>query len=96
MKIRPLNEKVAVKFIEEETEEKKTESGIVLPDTAKKDEKPQQGEVVAVGDKVGEDGESPVKEGDIVVFDKYAGSNVNIEEEEFVILDIDDVLAVLE
>lgn len=95
MKIRPLNEKVAVKFIEVEKEEK-TESGIVLPDTAQKDEKPQQGEVIAVGDKCCEEGEAPIKVGDRVVFDKYAGSNVNIEEEEFVILDIDDVLAVLE
>ncbi|MFW6007214.1 MAG: co-chaperone GroES [Bacillota bacterium] len=95
MKIRPLNEKVAVKFIKEEKEEK-TESGIVIPDTAKDDKKPQQGEVIAVGNKIGEGGDAPVKVGDRVVFDKYAGSNVNLDDEEFVILDLEDVLAVVE
>ena len=96
MKLRPLNDKVAVKFVEEESGEEKTESGIVLPDTAQKDEKPQQGEVVAVGDKCCEDGESPVEVGDTVVFDKFAGSNIELDEEEFIILDLDDVLAVIE
>ncbi len=92
MKIRPLNEKVAVKFIEEESGEEKTESGIVLPDTAQKDEKPQQGEIIAIGDEC----EAPINIGDTVVFDKFAGSNINVDEDEFVILDIDDVLAVIE
>lgn len=92
MRIRPLNEKVAVKIVEEESGEEKTESGIVLPDTAQTDEKPQQGEVIAIGD----DCEAPLNEGDTVVFDKYAGSNINIADEEFIVLDIDDVLAVIE
>ena len=93
MNIKPLNEKVAVKFIKEEPEEEKTESGIVIPDTAKEEEKkPQQGEIIAIGDEC----EAPIEIGDTVVFDKYAGSNINIDEEEFVILDIDDVLAILE
>ncbi len=97
MNIRPLNDKVAVKFIEKEKKEEKTESGIVLPDTAKKDEsKPQQGEVIAIGTKVNEEADVDLKVGDTVVFDKYAGSKVNIDEDEFVILKIDDVLAVIE
>ena len=96
MKIRPLNDKVAVKYIEEEKEEK-TQGGIVLPDTAKKDEKkPQQGEVIAIGSKVEAESDAKLAVGDTVVFDKYAGSKVNIDEEEFVILGIDDVLAVIE
>ncbi len=96
MKIRPLNDKVAVKYIKEEKEEK-TEGGIVLPDTAKKDEKkPQQGEVIAIGNKVEDEADVKLSIGDRVVFDKYAGSKVNIDEEEYVILAIDDVLAVLE
>ena len=95
MQIKPLNDKVAVKYVVEEKEEK-TESGIVLPDTAKKEEKPQYGEVVAVGDKCCEDNEGLLSVGDKVVFDKYAGSKVELDEEEFVILSVDDVLAVIE
>jgi len=91
--LRPLNDRIVVEFVEEE--EKKTESGIVLPDTAKK-EKPQQGKVVAVG-KGCEDGElESVKEGELVVFDKFAGTKVNLDGEEFVILSLEDVLAVIE
>ena len=94
MEIKPLNDKVAVKYVEVEKEEK-TEAGIVLPDTAKKDEKPQQGEVIAVGSKCGEDGDG-VEVGDTVVFDKYAGTEITVDDEEFIIIKIDDVLAVIE
>ncbi|MFW6034993.1 MAG: co-chaperone GroES [Halothermotrichaceae bacterium] len=95
MKIKPLNNKVAVKFVEKE--EEKTESGIVLPDTAKKDEKPQQGEIVAVGDDCcNDDGEPVINVGDLVVFDKYAGTKVELEGVDYVIISLDDVLAVIE
>ncbi len=93
MTIRPLNDRVVVKFVQEE---EKTKSGIVLPDTAK-EEKPQQGEVIAVGKGCKpEEGEAEVKVGDLVVFDKYAGTKVNIKDEDYVIVKLDDVLAVIE
>ncbi len=92
MKIKPLDNRVAVKFIQED---EKTRSGIVLPDTAK-EEKPQQGKIVAVGKGCcPEDGEPEVREGDMVVFDKYAGTKVTIDDEEYVIVSLDDVLAVI-
>jgi len=96
MSIKPLDHRVAVKIVNEAKEEK-TEGGIVLPDTAKKDEKPQQGEVVAVGKNIAPEGEeAEVAVGDKVVFDKYAGTKVSIEAEEYIILPIDDILAVIE
>jgi chaperonin GroES len=96
MRIKPLRDRVAVKFKSLEEEEKKTESGIVLPETAKKDEKPQQGEVTAVGNECcNDDGEPVVEVGDTVVFDKFAGTEVTLEDEDFIILSLDDLLAVL-
>lgn len=93
MTIKPLENRVAVKFIEEE---EKTKSGIVLPDTAK-DEKPQQGEVIAVGSGCFPEGkDEEVKVGDLVVFDKYAGTKINLDGEDYVIVNIDDVLAVIQ
>ena len=95
MSIKPLDHRVAVKIVNEEKEEK-TEGGIVLPDTAKKDEKPQQGEVVAVGKNIAPEGEeAEVAVGDKVVFDKYAGTKVTVDSVEYIILPIDDVLAVI-
>ena len=92
MSLKPLGDRLAVKYVE--TEEK-TESGIVLPDTAK-EEKPQQGEVVAIGNGCyEEDEEVEISIGDMVVFDKFSGTEVNVDDEEFVIVSIDDVLAVL-
>jgi len=95
MKIRPLQDRVIVKRIEEE---EKTKGGIIIPDTAK--EKPQQGKVVAVGKgKVGEDGKvTPldVKVGDRILFGKYAGSEVKLDGEEHLIMREDDILGVLE
>ncbi len=94
MKIKPLDNRVAVKYVKEE---EKTQGGIVLPDTAKKDEKPQQGEIVSVGSNIApEGGEAEVAVGDIVVFDKYAGTKVEFDGEEYIILSMDDVLAVVE
>ncbi|NLJ83344.1 MAG: co-chaperone GroES [Halanaerobiaceae bacterium] len=93
MKIRPLKDKVAIKYFKEE---EKVKSGIVLPDTAR-EERPQQGEVIAVGAEVTpENGEAPVKVGDKVIFDKYAGNKITIDEEEYVIMSVDDILAVIE
>ncbi|MCX7999873.1 MAG: co-chaperone GroES [Leptospiraceae bacterium] len=94
MKLRPLEDRVVVKPIEAE---EKTKSGIVLPDTAK--EKPQQGEVIAVGPGRYEDGQRipmEVKVGDKVIFSKYGGTEVKIEGEEYIILSSRDILAVLE
>ena len=93
--IKPLGDLVVVKRIEEEP---KTKGGIVLPDTAK--EKPQKGKVIAVGTgRVLENGQRvplEVKEGDIVVFAKYGGTEIEIDGEEYVILSERDLLAVLQ
>ena len=93
--IKPLGDRVVVKRIEEEP---KTKGGIVLPDTAK--EKPQKGKVIAVGTGRGlENGQRvplEVKEGDIVVFAKYGGTEIEIDGEEYVILSERDLLAVLQ
>ena len=95
MKIKPLQDRVIVKRVEEE---QKTAGGIIIPDTAK--EKPQQGEVLAVGPgKVLDSGtklEMTVKVGDRVLFGKYAGSEVKIEGEEVLIMREDDILGIIE
>ena len=95
MKIRPLQDRVIVKRIEEE---EKTKGGIIIPDTAK--EKPQEGQVIAVGKgKVNEDGKvTPldVKVNDRVLFGKYAGSEININGEEHVIMREEDILGIVE
>ena len=95
MKIRPLQDRVIVKRVKEE---EKTKGGIIIPDTAK--EKPIEGEVVAVGTgKVLDDGKirkPDVKEGDRVLFGKYAGTEVKIEGEEHLILREDDILGIIE
>ncbi|RKY93751.1 MAG: co-chaperone GroES [Candidatus Hydrothermota bacterium] len=95
MKVRPLADRVLVKRIEEEEVKK---SGIIIPDTAK--EKPQRGEVIAVGpgrlDEKGQRVPMEVKVGDKVLFSKYAGNEVKIEGEEYLIMREDDILAVIE
>ena len=95
MNIRPLQDRIIVKRLEEE---EKTKGGIIIPDAAK--EKPMQGEVVAAGKgKVGEDGKvNPldVKVGDRILFGKYAGTEVKLDGEEYLIMREDDVLGVLE
>jgi chaperonin GroES len=95
MKIRPLHDRILVKRLEEQETKR---GGIIIPDTAK--EKPQEGKVVAVGSgKVGEDGKRiplDVKGGDRILFGKYSGSEVKIEDEEYLILREEDVLAILE
>jgi len=95
MKLRPLQDRILVKRVEEEA---KTKGGIIIPDTAK--EKPAEGKVVAVGNgKLGEDGKRialEIKKGDRILFGKYSGTEVKIEGEEHLIMREDDVLAVIE
>ncbi len=95
MKIRPLHDRVLVRRLEEEEQRV---GGIIIPDTAK--EKPQQGEVIGVGNgKLLETGERvplDVKVGDRILFGKYAGADVKIDGEEYLILREDEILAVLE
>ena len=95
MKIRPLRDRVLVKRVEEE---QKTKGGIIIPDSAK--EKPIEGEVIAVGNgKVQEDGKVrplDIKKGDRILFGKYAGTEVKIENVEHLILREEDILGVIE
>ncbi|MGI6091929.1 MAG: co-chaperone GroES [Veillonellaceae bacterium] len=93
--IKPLGDRVVIKVLEGETT---TKSGIVLPDTAK--EKPQQGEVIAVGTgKVLDNGQRvalDVKAGDKIIFSKYAGTEVKFDGQEYLIVSERDILAVVE
>ena len=95
MKSRPLQDRIIVKRIEGD---EVSPGGIIIPDSAK--EKPQEGKVIAVGKgKIGEDGKLQpldVKKGDKVLFSKYAGSEVNIDGDEHLIIREDDVLGVIE
>ena len=95
MKIRPLQDRIIVKRLEEET---KTKGGIIIPDTAK--EKPVEGKIIAVGKgKVADDGKlipMDVKVGDKVLFSKYGGTEVKIDGEEYLIMREDDILGVIE
>ena len=95
MKIRPLQDRIIVKRTEEE---ETTKGGLIIPDTAK--EKPQEGKVTAVGKgKVGDDGKVlplDVKAGDLVLFGKYAGTEIKIAGEEHLIMREDDLLGVVE
>ena len=95
MKLRPLQDRILVKRIEEE---EKTAGGIFIPDTAK--EKPQMGQIVSVGNgKKTEDGKVipvDVKTGDKVLFGKYAGTEVKVEGNEYLIMREDDILGVIE
>ncbi len=95
MKVRPLDDRILVRPLEAE---EKTAGGIVLPDTAK--EKPQRGEVVAIGSgkrlKDGSRAPLAVKTGDTVLFGRYAGTEIKIDGKEHQVMNEDDVLAVLE
>ena len=95
MNIRPLQDRIIVKRIDEEGT---TAGGIIIPDTAK--EKPQEGKVIAVGNgKVGEDGKlvkPDVKKGDRILFGKYSGTEVDIDGGDHLIMREDDVLGVIE
>jgi chaperonin GroES len=87
MKIRPLKDRVVIKCSEEEME--KTAGGLFVPDVAK--EKPQKGSVTAVGSEVKE-----VKEGNTVLFDKYTGSRVKIDDIEYLIVKEEELLGIIE
>ena len=95
MKLRPLQDRIVVKRVAEETT---TKGGIIIPDTAK--EKPAEGKVVAVGNgKVADDGKRialEIKTGDRILFGKYSGTEVKIDGGEFLIMREDDVLGVIE
>ena len=95
MKLRPLQDRILVQRVEEETT---TKGGIIIPDTAK--EKPAEGKVTAVGNgKVGEDGKRialEVKKGDRILFGKYSGTEVKISGEEYLIMREEDVLGIID
>ena len=95
MNVRPLADRILVRRIEEK---ETVRGGIIIPDTAK--EKPQEAKVIAVGNgKVGENGKKialDVKAGDKILFGKYSGSEVKIDDKEYLILREEDVLAILE
>ena len=95
MNLKPLGDRLVVKVLEAE---EKTASGIVLPDKAK--EKPQEGEVIAVGNgKLLDNGERiplEVKEGDKVIYSKFAGTEIKLDDEEHLILSERDILAIVE
>ena len=95
MKIRPLHDRMLVERLEEREVKK---GGIIIPDTAK--EKPQEGKVIAVGNgKISDDGTKiplEVKSGDKILFGKYSGSEVKLDDKEYLILREEDVLAILE
>ncbi len=94
MKIRPLHDRILVERVEEGEVRR---GGIIIPDTAK--EKPQEGKVIAVGNgKVGDDGKKialDVKAGDKILFGKYSGNEVKIDDKEYLIIKEDEVLAIL-
>lgn len=94
MQLKPLGNRV---ILQHQKAEEKTQSGIILPDSAK--EKPQEAIVVAVGTGEEADGkktEMQVKEGDKVIYSKYAGTEVKFEDEEYVIVSQNDIIAVVE
>jgi chaperonin GroES len=95
MKLRPLQDRILVQRVEEETT---TKGGIIIPDTAK--EKPAEGKIVAVGNgKLADDGKRialEVKKGDRILFGKYAGTEVKIEGDEYLIMREDDVLGIID
>jgi chaperonin GroES len=95
MNLKPLKDRVLVKYSEEP---EKSAGGLYIPDTAK--EKPQRGEIVAVGSgKVTEDGKvqkMEVKVGDVVLFEKYSGSKINIDDTEYLIIKEDDILGIVQ
>ncbi len=95
MKLRPLNDRVLVKRVEEK---EVTKGGIIIPDTAK--EKPAEGKVVAIGNgKLGEDGKRiplTLKVGDRILFGKYGGAEISLDGEEYLIMNEGEVLGVIE
>jgi len=95
MKFKPLRDRVLVKY---SSEEEKTAGGLFIPDTAK--EKPQRGTIIEVGSgKITDDGKRQpmdVKVGDTILFEKYSGSKIRIDEEEYLIIREEDILGIIE
>ena len=95
MKVRPLNDRIIVKRLEEE---EKTKGGIIIPDSAK--EKPVEGKVIAVGDgRISKEGKKipmEIKKGDRILFTKYGGAEIKMDGEEYLMMKEDDVLAIIE
>ncbi|EHJ48245.1 Chaperonin Cpn10 [Solidesulfovibrio carbinoliphilus subsp. oakridgensis] len=95
MKLKPLGDRVLVKRLEQE---EVTKGGIIIPDSAK--EKPMKGEVIAAGPgKIGDDGkhvQMHVEKGDLVLFNKYAGTEIKVDEDDFLVMREDDILAIIE
>ena len=95
MKTKPIGEKILIKRLESA---KKTAGGIVLPDSAK--EKPKEGTVIALGDgkllDSGQRSKFQVKKGDNVVFSSYAGTEITIDDDEYLLMSEDDILAIIE
>ncbi|MHC1791350.1 co-chaperone GroES [Solidesulfovibrio sp.] len=95
MKLKPLGDRVLVKRLEQE---EVTKGGIIIPDSAK--EKPMKGEIIAAGPgKIGDDGKHQkmhVEKGDMVLFNKYAGTEIKVDDEDFLVMREDDILAVIE
>ena len=95
MKLKPLGDRVLVKRLEQE---EVTKGGIIIPDSAK--EKPMKGEIIAAGPgKIGDDGKHQkmhVSKGDLVLFNKYAGTEIKVDDEDFLVMREDDILAVIE
>jgi len=96
MKIKPLSDHIVIEPI---SQEEKTKSGIILPDTAEK-EKPEQGKVIAVGPgRLTDDGKripSEIKKGDIILFKKYGPDEIKVDDKEYLIAREEDILAILE
>jgi chaperonin GroES len=95
MKVKPLQDRILVERLQEE---EKTKSGLFIPDAAK--EKPMQGKVIATGNgRTSEDGKKiplEIKEGDLVLFAKYSGNEIKVDDKEYLIMKEDDVLAIIE
>lgn len=95
MKLKPLGDRVLVKRLEQE---EVTKGGIIIPDSAK--EKPMKGEIIAVGPgKIGDDGkhvQMHVSQGDLVLFNKYAGTEIKVDADDFLVMREDDILAIIE
>ena len=91
LNIKPLADRVLVEPMQAET---KTASGIIISDNAK--EKPLEGKIVAISKEVEEDENLPLKEGDKVVFAKYSGTDITIEGKEYLVLNTDDILGIIE
>ncbi len=88
MKFKPLGKRILVERLEEES---KTSSGIIIPDNAK--EKPLMGKVISISKKIAD--EKILKEGDTIVFGKYAGNEIKLDNKEYVVLEVKDVLGII-